>query len=60
MALDVSGTVIARLDDADTAASQTSSDEEDAEEADEASLAAGPLAIAVNVDENTDSPEANA
>ena len=60
MALDVSGTVIARLDDADTAASQTSSDEEDAEEADEASIAAGPLAIAVNVDENTDSPEANA
>ena len=54
MALDVSGTVIARLDDADTTATASDAEAEDDEEA----LAAGPLTIAVNVEENTDQPEA--
>ena len=48
VALDVSGTVIARLD---TAATEAEADEGD----DDDSLAAGPIAIAVDVSENTES-----
>ena len=49
MALDVNGTVIARLDDAETTAT-SAEDACDAEE-DDSVLAAGPLVLAVDTDE---------
>ncbi len=53
MALDVSGTVVALLDDAATAQA-----DDEAEEGDEEALAAGPLVLAVDTDEPAPEPQA--